>query len=135
MADEQQQVDILYEQTNKIMDSINLDKPVTTLNETDLLIKTLPKKFIDKHKETIIVEAKIRNILMDKIAMRHLRLIQNIKSELETSTEYYDQDVGTDKRLNYKEGFEEVMTELNEEIRKLLSNVNKDLITEDIEYD
>jgi len=135
MADEQQQVDILYEQTNKIMDSINLDKPVTTLNETDLLIKTLPKKFIDKHKETIIVEAKIRNILMDKIAMRHLRLIQNIKSELETSTEYYDQDVGTDKRLNYKEGFEEVMTELNEEIRKLLSNVNRDLITEDIEYD
>ena len=135
MADEQQQVDILYEQTIKIMDSINLDKPVTTLNETDLLIKTLPKKFIDKHKETIIVEAKIRNILMDKIAMRHLRLIQNIKSELETSTEYYDQDVGTDKRLNYKEGFEEVMTELNEEIRKLLSNVNRDLITEDIEYD
>jgi hypothetical protein len=53
--------------------------------------------------------------------MRTLKLMQRVKTEIDTSIEYYDEDVGQDSRLFYQTKLEGMMIGLQEEIRGVLA--------------
>jgi hypothetical protein len=117
---EEDKTDIIYEAINKIMTAIDEDENITMLNQTDLLLKMLEKKFKKEH-ELETTENKIKNFLQNTKNMRILRMQQKIKRETETAIEYYDRDIGRDERLFYQEKLEEDITKLQEEIRRTLS--------------
>jgi hypothetical protein len=115
-------IDWIYEQTNKIMEAINKDDHVMMLNETDLLLKVMGQEFMNAHKFGKIY-AKIKEILNDEPSMRVLKLMQRVKTEVDTSIEYYDKDRGQDERLFYQTPIEEQMIHTQEDIRKVLSTI------------
>jgi hypothetical protein len=115
-------IDWIYEQTNKIMEAINKDDHVTMLNETDLILKVMGQEFLKAHKFGKI-HAKIKEILNDEPSMRILKLMQRVKTEVDTSIEYYDKDRGQDERLFYQTPVEEQMIYIQEDIREVLSTI------------
>ena len=124
----------LIEQVTKIMDSINEDQPMTTLNETDLLIHTLDKEFQETHSEEIdALKAIIQNFLEDPKNNRALRMNTRIKQETETCIEYYDKDRGQDTRLFYEKNLESDLNKANTQIRRLLAKVIKEKLNEDVD--
>lgn len=133
MIDEDKPLDFMYEQVVKIMNSINADDNTTMINETDLLLKTLPEKFKEDY-ELIKLEKEIQKIFNDKDEMRILRIIQKIKIDGESCIEYYDIDKGQDHRLFYREELEKKFFNLQEKIRKALSVILKHKLIEEIDY-
>ena len=120
---ENEEIDYLYEQINKIMSSINEDKPINMLNETDLLIKSLTEE--EKDEETKKLEEVINKILTNPELIREIKLNQRIKTEIETGIEYYSEDLGDDKRIRYNRKLEKNLTLLQEAIRELISKIIK----------
>jgi hypothetical protein len=113
-------IDWIYEQSNKIMEAINSDDHIKMLNETDLILKVVGKEFLTLHKFNKLHQ-RIHLILNDEPDMRALKLMQRVKTEIDTSIEYYDKDVGQDERLFYQDKLETAMIELQEEIRGVLA--------------
>jgi len=115
---EEENLDYTISQVEKISEAMNEDKIVTTLNETSILIKTLP--FKDEFKE---IEKQIDGILNNSEILRKLRLNQTIKNETETRIEYYDEDIGEDKRTKYDEETENKILKLQKKIRIMLGKI------------
>lgn len=109
----------------KIMESMNLGDDIAVLNQAKLLFSILPD---DKKKELKIppVEKRIEGLLEDEHTMRILRLMQKIKSETETSIEYYYKDRGQDERLYYNKELETDLISVNKEIRNAISKIIAD---------
>ena len=107
------------------MSAINEDQHINMLNETELLLNTLDTKFLTKHRLTKL-QKKINKVLTSEENMRILRLMQRIKTETDTSVEYYDKDIGQDERLFYQQEMEEEMLEFQNEIRKALATIIKE---------
>jgi hypothetical protein len=113
-------IDWIYEQSNKIMEAINIDDHIKMLNETDLILKVVGKEFLTIHKFNKL-QQQIHLILNNEPDMRTLKLMQRVKTEIDTSIEYYDEDVGQDSRLFYQTKLEGMMIGLQEEIRGVLA--------------
>ena len=121
---EQEQTDQLYNQINEIITSINEDKPLNMLNETDILIKSLNKE--QQNKETRELSKAINSILTNPELLRQIKLNQRIKTEIETGIEYYSEDIGEDERIHYNQELEEILTNLQERIRKIIATIIKE---------
>jgi hypothetical protein len=104
------------------MEAINKDDHVTMLNETDLILKVMGQEFLKAHKFGKI-HIKIKELLNDEPSMRILKLMQRVKTEVDTSIEYYDKDRGQDERLFYQTPIEEQMIHIQEDIREILSTI------------
>lgn len=117
--------DFLFEEIRNIMEAINEDQHIKMLNETELLLNTLEEEFIKKH-QLKKLQNQINKILTNEPNMRTLRLMQRIKTETDTSVEYYDTDRGQDERLFYQIELEEEMLTLQNQIRKALANIIKE---------
>jgi len=115
---EDENLDYTISQVEKISEAMNEDKIVTTLNETSILIKTLP--FKDEFKE---IEKEIDEILNKSEILRKLRLNQTIKNETETRIEYYDEDIGEDKRTKYDKETENMILKLQKKIRIIMGKI------------
>lgn len=125
MIEPTEPIDFFFEQIRNIMSAINEDQHINMLNETELLLNTLDTKFLTKHRLTKL-QKKINKVLTSEENMRILRLMQRIKTETDTSVEYYDKDIGQDERLFYQQEMEEEMLEFQNEIRKALATIIKE---------
>lgn len=123
---------LLVSQITTIMTAINNDEPITILNETSLLIKTLDEEFKKEHPKIKKLEKKIKQLITNPKNNRIIRLNNIIKKEIETYIEYLDRDIGQDERLYYQEQLEEELTTITEEIRELLSLIIKHKLTDEI---
>lgn len=122
---------LLINQIEKIMESINQDEPLKTLNETSLLLKTMDETFTQEHNLTPL-QKKIDKILLDPDNNRLLRINTIIKREVETYIEYLDEDIGQDQRLYYHAPLEQDIQIINEETRRFLSLVIKHKLSDEI---
>lgn len=122
---------LLIDQIKTVMVSINADDPYTTMNETDLLLKTLNQEFKKKN-DLDQLQTKIDNFLLVPANNRILRLNSRIKQELETAIEYYDTDIGNDTRLFYQENLEQDILEVIGEIRSFLALIINNKLNDDI---
>jgi hypothetical protein len=103
-----------------IVDAMNRDDAIAVFNNCQVLFGLFNDDFkVDKKIKP--VEDKINKILVDNEKMRRLYLLQRIKSEVETSIEYYYKDRGRDDRLFYAENLENECRNLYTEIRKCLT--------------
>jgi hypothetical protein len=126
MADiEQSEIDYTLLKINRIMEAMNNDDQLSVLNETDLLLK-----FLHKNKAVNPLEKEISILLLDPDKMRIIKLLKELKKDIDLSTEYYDIDRGNDDKLFYKKDIEKAMLLLNDRIRSFLSEIIKEKIGE-----
>lgn len=131
MADVPEALSLLIDQIKTVMVSINADDPYTTMNETDLLLKTLVPEFKKTH-DLDKLQKKIDNFLLQPANNRILRLNSRIKQELETAIEYYDADIGQDTRLLYQNDLESDILEVMGDIRTFLALLINTKLNDDI---
>lgn len=124
---EQAEIEFILNKINYILQSMSHDDTLTTLQETDLLFKILPKK---KRPDLIMLEEKVRNILLDNEEMRIIKLLRKVKEDSDSGAEYYDADRGNDKKLFYAKEHENKILILFDEIRTALAVLIKEKIGE-----
>jgi len=118
---EEENINFIISQSEKVFDYLNKDAIINAMNETYLLLNSCEYK--DKEIENLKKE--LKKLFNNIKVMRVLRINQNIKLDPETSTEYYDEDIGTDKRLHFDEELENKINYLENEIRKVVSLIVK----------
>jgi mevalonate pyrophosphate decarboxylase len=123
---EQAEIDYVLNKINYIMQAMNADDQLTTLNETDLLLKIIPQK----NDETKALSKEIHDILLNDDKMRILKLLREIKKDKDSGVEYYDTDRGSDPKLDYQKEFEQKMHNINDKIRSILAEVIREKIGE-----
>ena len=114
----------------KVIDSINANDSVAMLNQTSILLKLQDKEFL-KDNNLIKIKEKIDKTLTNEKNMRVLRMMQTIKTEVDTRIEYFDADIGADHRLFYQQEMEQEMISFEQEIRKAISTIITELKTEE----
>ena len=134
MPEEYEEHNFVYEQIVKIMESINNDDILSMLNEADLLLKLMPEEFKKEHKLTIL-EKKIKEIIVNEEMLRDIKLYKRLKTETETSTEYYGKDRGSDERLHYNKEMEERIMKIQEKIRVAISKIIRHKMYEELDTD
>lgn len=122
---------LLIDQIKTVMVSINADDPYTTMNETDLLLKTLNDDFKLLHGLDEL-QKRLDNFLLVPANNRILRLNSRIKQELETAIEYYDTDIGQDTRLLFQNDLESDILEVMSDIRSFLALLINTKLNDDI---
>lgn len=128
MADiEQAEIEYTLIKVNRIMEAMNNDDELSVLNETDLLLKVLPKK---NKPEIISLSDEIKKLLLNDEKMRIIKLLRKVKEESDSGTEYYDLERGNDPKLFYQKDYEETINSLNDRIRTLLSIIIRDKVGE-----
>lgn len=128
MADiEQAEIEYTLQKINYVMQAMNNDDQLSVLQETDLLLKIIPKK---NKPEIITLSNDINNILLDDDKMRIIKLLRKVKIDDDSGAEYYDSDRGNDPKLDYQTSFEKEMNLLNDKIRNCLSVIIKEKIGE-----
>lgn len=121
----------LLETIRKILEGINKDEPLTTLNETSTLLKTLPDEFKKKHSLNKL-ERDIHHLLNNPQINRLIRLNTILKTDIETYIEYLDEDIGQDHRLYYQENLENDLITINEKIREFISIIITEKLNDEI---
>lgn len=123
---EQSDIEYFLQKINFILAAMDNDDQLTVLNETDLLLKSIPTK----DKKILELKEKLRNILLGPEKMRIIKLLRKIKEDSESGVEYYDSDRGNDSKLHFDKEFEKEMIMLNDDIRTALSTIIKEKIGE-----
>jgi hypothetical protein len=132
MNDQENNNDIIVNQITLIMGAIDEDESYTVLNETDFLIKILPKE-LQEEKKIVKLKRRLDNFLLNKQNSRLLRLLQKLKTEPDVAVEYFAQDYGTDERLLFQEELEADMLTTYAEIRDVLAWIVREKLGGDIE--
>lgn len=128
MADlEQAEIEYTLQKINYVMQAMNGDDQLSVLQETDLLLKVIPKK---NKPEIITLSNDINKILLDDDKMRIIKLLRKVKIDDDSGAEYYDSDRGNDPKLDYQQAFEKEMNLLNDKIRTVLSIIIKEKVGE-----
>jgi hypothetical protein len=112
--------DIILDNINQILTSIDNDEPYSPINRTDFLFKMLGDDFIKNH-NLLPLHKRIKNFLLNPTNNRMLRMNQRIKLEIETAVEYLDKDIGNDTRLFYKTELEKEILNIHDDIRTALA--------------
>lgn len=114
----------------KIIDTINVGDNIAMLNQTSILLQLYTKDFLKQNK-LLELQERIDKVLGNEKNMRILRMMQTIKIETDTRIEYFDENIGSDHRLDYEQGMEEEMIGFEQEIRTAVSKIIKELSTEE----
>lgn len=127
MADiEQAEIEYFLAKINFILQAMDADDELSVLNETDLLLKSIPMN----NKEVISLKKELHSILLGVDKMRIIKLLRKIKEDSESGVEYYDTDRGNDPKLHFDKEMERTMLRLNDDIRTALSIIIKEKIGE-----
>jgi hypothetical protein len=118
----------------KIIDSITANDNVAMLNQTSVILKLYDNEFLKQNK-LLELKKKIELTLSNEKNMRILRMMQTVKTEVDTRIEYFDADVGSDQRLFYQQEMEEEMIMFENEIRTAVSKIIIELTSRDEQPD
>lgn len=77
------------------------------------------------------LQKSIDKILNNEKHMRILRLMQTIKTEVDSRIFYYDRDYGSDPTLFYQKETEETMLSLESDIRKAVAVIIQEIDQEE----
>jgi hypothetical protein len=132
LVDENNSIELITNQITIIMNAMDEDQCYSCLNETDFLLKMIPSE-LQKEKNVFKLHRRIKNFLLNQDNVRILRLMQKIKSEPETSVEYYDRDYGSDERLLFQNELEADLLITYDEIKTFLSWLIREQINGEIE--
>jgi len=133
MPDQEENADIITNQITIIMGAIDEDQCYTAVNECDLLIKMLPLE-IQAEKAVIKLHRRIKNFLLNQNNVRILRLLQKLKTEVDTAIEYFDEDIGTDARLNFQTELEADLLIAYDEMRTFFAWIIREKLGGEIEF-
>jgi hypothetical protein len=124
--DEGYYTEFLFDEIKTLMEAITENDHVAMLNHTSLILQSIPDDTKKRLPQTKKLLEKINRTLHHEGNMRILRLMQRIKKEVDTAIEYFDEDIGSDHRLFYKEELEDEMIMYENEIRKIIADIIKD---------
>jgi hypothetical protein len=132
MPDQEENADIIISQIQIIMSAIDEDQCYTALNECDFFIKMLPVE-LQKEKNIAKLQKRLNNFLLNQSNVRILRLLQKLKTEVDTAIEYFDLDIGTDERLFFQTELEQDLLLTYAEIRNMFGWIIREKLGGDLD--